>query len=701
MNSADTATRPGGMAADAPAKADASRRRHARLRGRYGLVLVGLAAFIVLMLALERAGLPRSWIAVTFLLAPVVLYASIGLACRTSDSTQYFVAGRSVPAVYNGMAIAADWMSVATFMGLAGLLYVNGFAGLAYVLGWTGGFCLVAFFVAPYLRKAGQFTIPDFLGERYGGGLPRLVGLVVTALCSLAYVVAQIYGVGLITSRLTGLNFELGIFVGLGGVLVCSFLGGMRAVTWTQVAQYLILVVAFLVPVVWLAYKQTGNPLPQAALGPQLQKVTERERELLADERERQVARDFQAEADRYAQRLQDVDRALAEDREQARRELERVRASGASPAEVRSAQRALQTLPADAAAAREAWTRARAAALERARPLGGMPPQALAYAGDPAGDAAQAAAFERSRWDFVALAFCLMAGTAGMPHILARFYTTPTVRDARRSVTWALLFIVVLYICAPVLAVLLKGEVLSTVVGVRMDELPRWIGDWSRVDPALVSAVDINRDGLLQLGELRISGDVLVLATPEIGGMPFVVSCLVAAGGLAAALSTADGLLLTISNALSHDLYYRMIDPDAPVTRRVALSKVILLLFALAAAWIAMQKPAAILLLVTPVFSVAAATIFPVLVAGVFWKRANRWGATAGMVVGLAVTLYYLLSRYGAPAEQLWWGIQPAAAGVFGVPAAFAAIVAASLGTRSPVESDAWVDALRRPEAE
>lgn len=684
------------MTAEAPAPAD---RRSARLRRNYGLVLLGLLIFILGMYGLERAGMSRTWIAVIFLLAPVALYASIGVACRTSDSTQYYVAGRSVPAVYNGMAIAADWMSVATFMGLAGLLYVNGFAGLAYVLGWTGGFCLVAFFVAPYLRKSAQFTIPDFLAARYGGAWPRLLGLAITAMCSLMYVVAQIYGVGLITSRLTGLNFELGIFVGLGGVLVCSFLGGMRAVTWTQVAQYMILIVAFVVPVVWLSYKQTGHPLPQAAFGPQLQKVAERERALLDDPAEREVAAAFATAADRYALRLQDVEASLAEDRRRAREEVERLWRSGASPAEIRAAQHALNSVPADAESAREIWTRERALALERARPMGGMPPQALAYAGDPRGDEDAARAFANSRWDFIALAFCLMAGTAGMPHILARFYTTPTVREARRSVTWALLFIVVIYICAPVLAVLLKYEVLGSVVGMRFDELPRWIGEWSRVDPELVSATDVNQDGRLQLGELRMSGDVLVLATPEIGGMPFVISCLVAAGGLAAALSTADGLLLTIANALSHDLYYRMIHPNAVVTRRVATSKVILLLFALAAAWIAMQKPAAILLLVTPVFSIAAATIFPALVAGVFWKRANRWGAAAGMAVGLAVTAYYMISRLGEPSDSLWFGVQPTAGGVFGVPAAFAAIVLVSWLTARRAVPNPWLDELRRPE--
>jgi len=679
------------------APADAAALQRMRLRRRYLLCLVGLIGFVGAMALLERAGLSHAAIAVLFLLVPVALYASIGLACRTSESSQYFVAGRSVPAVYNGMAIAADWMSVASFMGLAGLLYVNGFAGLAYVLGWTGGFCLVAFYVAPYLRRSGQFTIPDFLGERYGGPLPRFVGLVVTALCSLMYVVAQIYGVGLITSRLTGLNFEVGIFVGLGGVLVCSFLGGMRAVTWTQVAQYLILLVAFLVPVVWLSVKQTGVPLPQAVFGQQLQKVSEHERALLADPRERDVVAAFQAEADAYVAKLADVERALAQERESLQRRVEQLAAAGGPAAELRAARRALQALPKDADAARETWTAQRDVSQQRARPLAGMPPQALPYAGDPDGSPAERAAFESSRLNFLALVFCLMAGTAGMPHVLARFYTTPSVREARRSVTWAILLIVLLYISAPVLAVLLKAEVMSSVVGLRFDALPRWIVEWSRIDPALVSVVDMNRDGVLQLGELRVSGDVLVLAAPEIGGMPFVISCLVAAGGLAAALSTADGLLLTIANALSHDLYFKMIDRNAPVARRVALSKMILMLFALIAASIAIQKPAAILLLVTPVFSVAAATIFPALLLGVFWKRANLWGASAGMLAGLVVTLYYMLAR--PDTGGLWWGIQPVSAGIFGVPVAFVVIVLVSLLTPADAASEAVVDELRRPE--
>ena len=243
---------------------------------------------------LEQMGLPRNWIGFIFLLATVALYAGIGIMSRTSDAAEYYVAGRRVPAIYNGMATGADWMSAASFIGMAGTLYLTGYGGLAFIMGWTGGYCLVALFLAPYLRKFGQFTIPDFLGARYGGNLPRFLGILAAILCSFVYVVAQIYGVGLITARLTGLDFEIGIFVGLGGILVCSFLGGMRAVTWTQVAQYVILIVAYMIPVVWLSVKQTGIPMPQAIYGCQLEKVTAREKQLRNDPKELEVIADLQ-----------------------------------------------------------------------------------------------------------------------------------------------------------------------------------------------------------------------------------------------------------------------------------------------------------------------------------------------------------------------------------------------------------------------
>ena len=221
----------------------------------YGWYAGGFVVFVVVLAILEQMGLPRSWIGFIFLLATVALYAGIGIMSRTNDASEYYVAGRRVPAIYNGMATGADWMSAASFIGMAGTLYLTGYGGLAFIMGWTGGYCLVALFLAPYLRKFGQFTIPDFLGARYGGNIPRLIGVLAAIVCSFTYVIAQIYGVGLITSRFTGLEFTMGVFVGLAGILVCSFLGGMKAVTWTQVAQYIILIVAYMIPVVWLSVK--------------------------------------------------------------------------------------------------------------------------------------------------------------------------------------------------------------------------------------------------------------------------------------------------------------------------------------------------------------------------------------------------------------------------------------------------------------
>src|SRR5215207_8055586 len=241
----------------------------------------GFILFVALLAVLEQMGLPKSYIGIIFLLATVALYAGIGVMSRTNDAAEYYVAGRRVPAMFNGMATGADWMSAASFIGMAGTLYLTGYGGLAFILGWTGGYCPVALFLAPYLRKFGQFTIPDFLGARYEGNLPRFLGIIAAILCSFTYVVAQIYGVGLITARLSGLAFEIGIFVGLAGILVCSFLGGMRAVTWTQVAQYIILIVAYLIPVVWLSVKQTSVPVPQLVYGYQMEKVTAKEAQLI------------------------------------------------------------------------------------------------------------------------------------------------------------------------------------------------------------------------------------------------------------------------------------------------------------------------------------------------------------------------------------------------------------------------------------
>jgi cation/acetate symporter len=655
----------------------------------------GFFIFVLALALAESAGLSRSWIGLVFLIATVGLYAGIGIMSRTNDASEYYVAGRRVPAIYNGMATGADWMSAASFIGMAGTLYLTGYGGLAFIMGWTGGYCLVALFLAPYLRKFGQFTIPDFLGARYEGNLPRLIGILAAILVSFVYVVAQIYGVGLITARLTGLDFAVGVFVGLGGILVCSFLGGMRAVTWTQVAQYIILIVAYMIPVVWLSVKTTSNPIPQIAYGAALQKVTEREAQLRTDPKELEVIQIFKDRAAAADAKLKDPAAALAADQAAAQKKLEELRTASAPMADIQAAEKALAALPKNADEAKKKYAADKTAAEGRARPLAGMPSHGAAFAGDPKGDAKAQKTYEDSRRNFLALVFCLMVGTAALPHILMRYYTTPSVKEARESVTWSLFFICLLYLTAPALAVLVKYEVFNVLVGTPFDKLPAWVNSWAKVDPTLLSVSDINKDGILQLGEMRIGGDIIVLATPEIAGLPYVISGLVAAGGLAAALSTADGLLLTIANALSHDLYYKMIDPNASTSRRVAISKSLLLVVALLAAYVASLKIADILFLVSAAFSLAAASFFPALVLGVFWKRANKWGASLGMVSGLVITFYYMATTQpwmrglfgveGPIADYTWFGIAPIAAGVFGVPLAFAVTIIVSLLTPAP----------------
>ncbi|MEW6706768.1 MAG: sodium:solute symporter family protein [Pseudomonadota bacterium] len=669
----------------------------------------GFLAFVIVLAVLEQMGLPRNWIGFIFLLATVLLYAGIGIMSRTTDAAEYYVAGRRVPAIYNGMATGADWMSAASFIGMAGTLYLTGYGGLAFIMGWTGGYCLVALFLAPYLRKFGQFTIPDFLGARYEGNLPRFIGICAAILCSFTYVVAQIYGVGIITARLTGLDFFVGIFVGLGGILVCSFLGGMRAVTWTQVAQYIILIIAYMIPVVWLSVKQTGVPVPQAIYGYQLEKVSKRGDELRTDPKELEVVAIFKQRAAEAGEKLKDVPAAMAADKAALEKKLADLQAANGPAADIQATEKALAALPKTEAEAKAAYTKAKAAAEARAKPLGGMPNHAQVFAGDPNGDAAAQKTFNESRRNFLALIFCLMVGTAALPHILMRYYTTPSVKEARESVFWSLFFIFLLYFTAPALAVLVKYEVFSNLVGLPFDKLPVWISNWNKVDPTLLSVVDINKDGIFQLTEMTIGGDIIVLATPEIGGLPYVVSGLVAAGGLAAALSTADGLLLTIANALSHDLYYKMIDPNASTARRVTISKALLLVVAVLAALVASQKPADILFLVSAAFSFAASAFFPALVLGIFWKRANKWGATLGMIAGLGTTFYYMATTqpwlrgiFGVTspvADNIWWGIQPISAGLFGVPIGFAVIIIVSLLTPAPgQQTQELVEHVRYP---
>jgi cation/acetate symporter len=704
-----------------------------QLKKYYTFYTGGFIAFVIVLAVLEQLGLPPKWIGYIFLAATIMLYAGIGIMSKTADVSEYYVAGRRVPALFNGMATGADWMSAASFIGMAGTLYLSGFDGLAFIMGWTGGYVLVALFLAPYLRKFGQFTIPDFLGSRYGGNLPRTIGVVAAIICSFTYVIAQIYGVGIITARLTGLEFQIGVFVGLAGILVCSFLGGMRAVTWTQVAQYIILIIAYMIPVVWLSVSHTGNPIPQIAYGQVLQEVTSQEKELndptttrgaaeasvRAIFKERQLAAEDKIKTLEAAIAAGSADTVVGEARAALDAELVALKAAPEpDTAKIEAKQKEI----ADLTGPDVLMAKLKKAADGAKKSAGPVPAHATAFSGkgaeakakaNPNATEAEIAAAKAEdqeasnvkRRNFIALVLCLMVGTASLPHILMRYYTTPSVREARKSVFWSLFFIFLLYFTAPALAVLVKNVVYTDLVGSSFASLPAWVANWAAVDPTLMKIADLNKDGLVQLAEVTIGGDLIVLATPEIAGLPYVISGMVAAGGLAAALSTADGLLLTIANALSHDVYYKMIDPKASTVRRLSISKGLLLVVALLAAYTASLKPGDILFLVGAAFSLAASAFFPALVLGVFWKRANYLGAVIGMLAGLAVCMYYMYITYdffGGVAANEWFAIKPIAAGVFGMPAGFLGIIIGSLLSKAPAkEIQELVDHVRYPSLE
>ena len=581
----------------------------------YGIYTGGFAAFVILLAILEQMGVPNKVIGYLFVFMTIGVYALIGIISRTAEMGEYYVAGRKVPAFYNGMATGSDWMSAASFIGMAGSLYLLGYDGLAFVLGWTGGYLLVSILLAPYLRKFGQYTVPDFLGARYGGNLARFAGVIVLVSASFTYVTAQIFGVGIIASRFLGISFEVAVFVGLAGILVCSMLGGMRAVTWTQVAQYIILIIAYLIPVVILSTQLTGVPIPQLMYGQALDKIQALEQTL-------GVVKGHTAVFSNAKGEINFTD---------------------------------------------------------------GM--------------------------NFFALILCLMVGTASLPHILMRYFTTPSVREARQSVAWSLFFIFLLYFTAPAYAAFAKLEVYQNVIGQQVATLPAWVQSWGQIGLvgacdaadaatrfALCKGVTGNADGILQLSEFRIAADAIVLATPEIAGLPYVIAGLVAAGGLAAALSTADGLLLAIANALSHDIYYRMIDPHAATKKRLIISRVLLVIVAIAAAYTASTKPSTILAMVAWAFSIAASGLFPALVMGIWWKRTTGPGAVAGMLAGYAVCVYYLVMTqfYGMP---LWFGVKNISCGLFGIPVAFIVTYVVSMMTAAPSkEMQDFIDSIRVP---
>ena len=577
-------------AAHAPSALPQQRRR--------GAILILFATGLVLLAAVwgileAQYGWDANGLGWALLIATLGLYAVIGITNRTRSSDEYYVAGRQIPAFFNGMAIAGDWMSAASFLSMAGTLWLLGFEGLAYIVGWTGGFVLVALLLAPYLRRFGQFTIPDFIGARYGGSMARIIAALITVMISFTYVTAQVTGIGIIMNRFLGVNYLLGVMMGLGAVLFCSYLGGMRAITWTQVAQCVVLLVAYLTPVTLLSLRDTGVPLPQIMYGEALKHIVDLEA--------------LNGITNSYVTPFND-------------------------------------------------WT----------------------------------------PWNFLALTLCLMLGTAGMPHILVRFYTVPNVNAARRSVSWAMIFISLLYFTAPAYAAFSRWEVLQNVVGKPIASLPNWTANWAQ--SGLLTITDENGDGMLQFSELKIDPDLVVLATPEIAGLPQAIAALVAAGGLAAALSTADGLLMVIVSALAHDVYSRTLVPESSSRSRVLMGRLMVFLVALAAAITATRRLGIIVQLVAWAFSFAAATLFPVLVLGIFWKRANARGAVAGMLAGLLVTLTYMVLNVLNPNINLF-GITNVAAGVFGVIANFVVTIAVSLQTKNvSAETTTLVESLRQP---
>ena len=582
----------------------------------YGVYTGGFLAFVILMAVLEQVGISARAIGIMFVAFTIFIYAIIGYLSRTMDVDAYYVAGRQVPTVYNGMATAADWMSGASFVALAGGIYFGGHGYLAFIVGWTGGYVLVASLMAPYLRKFGCYTVPDFIGTRYGGNFARLCAVIVLVLASFTYVTAQINATGTIATRALGIPFEVAVFVGLAGILLCSMLGGMRAVTWTQVAQYIVLIVAYLVPVIWMSNKQGFGIIPHFGYGEAVARIIE----------------------------------------------LETMHGVGVlKPTETFAG---LKALTVEHATAKEDLL---------------------------------------SRWRFISLVICMMLGTASLPHILMRYFTTPSVRAARQSVAWSLLFIFLLYFTAPALATLTKLQVLDPnlptgIIGKSIADVMQleWIQKWS--DSGFLKVSDSNGDGILQINEFFMRTGIVVLATPEIAGLPYVISGLVAAGGMAAAMSTADGLLLAIANALSHDVYYKMVDPSADTRQRLIVARILLIVIGVAGASIASLGAVGILGAVAWAFNFANSGLFFPLVLGVWWKRANKQGAIAGMLGGLIAGTAYLYYVRFAGGEPIL-GLDHLRFGIVGMTVSLVLMVSVSLMTEEPdEETKRMVDNIRIP---
>ena len=581
----------------------------------YGLYTGGFLVFIILMAIGEQMGMTSKAIGICFVAFTVAIYAFIGYLSRTMQSDAYYVAGRQVPTVFNGMATAADWMSGASFVAMAGGIYFKGYGYMALLVGWTGGYVLVASLLAPYLRKFGCYTVPDFVGTRYGGNLARLCAVLVLTVASFTYVTAQINATGTIASVALDIDFKYAVYIGLISILLCSMLGGMRAVTWTQVAQYIVLIIAYLLPVFWISNKMGAGIFPHVMLADEVARIAELEGQF--------------GFAKNSAADLATVPKGLAG---------------------ITKAHSAVNATP----------------------------------------------------WAFISLAVCMMAGTASLPHVMMRYFTTPSVRAARKSVGWSLFFIFLLYSTAPMLATLSKLSLMDPnlptgIIGKSIADVQalEWYKNWNAANLMFVS--DFNGNGTLELNEFFMGGKAVVLATPEIAGLPYVISGLVAAGGMAAAMSTADGLILAIANALSHDLYYKIIDPKAETAKRLLVARVLLVIIGFAAATIAALEIQGILGSVIWAFDFAMSGLFFPLVLGVWWKRANGPGAVAGMLLGLiSGTAYLVWVRNGGSG---FLGITQLTFGIVGASVSLVSMVVVTLATKEPdAATQRMVDETRVP---
>lgn len=531
-------------------------------------------------------------VSLTIILLTFALYIGIAIYNTAKQTSDFYVAGRGVPPIFNGMAIGADWMSAASFIGMAGTIMLLGYDGLAYVMGWTGGYLLLTFLLAPQLRKYGRYTVPEFIGDRYNSHSARVIAAICTIIISFTYSIGQLSGSGVVIGRLFEIDAKIGTMIGVILIAFYAAFGGMKGITWTQVAQYIILIIAYLIPVIFMSLQITNNPAPWLSYGKIVEEMGELDRQL-------------------------------------------------------------------------------------------GISEYFAPFTND-------------TKWQFPALMFTLMAGTAGLPHVIVRFYTVSTMKAARWSGAWALLFIGLLYLSAPAYAAFSRFILMTNVAGRKLSELPAWTETW--VNTGKLQIADGNGDGILQWNELIISNDIVVMATPEIANLGMFVIGLVAAGAMAAALSTAGGLMIAISSSFAHDIYYRVLKPQASEKNRLAVARWSIVIATLLAGVIALDPPGAITQIVAWAFALASGTFFPALLIGVWWKRSNTPGVISGMIVGLAVTLIYIFaSKYGGFTIA---GIIDTGAGVFGAFAGIVTNIIVSLSTKAPsIEKQEEVINLRYPE--